>query len=65
MTRWERFAKDKGIRKRKRGRMVFDEIKKDWVPRWGAYSIKKNEKKANYIMEVKEGDDPYEDPFVK
>lgn len=38
MTRWEKFAKDKGIlRKKKRSRMVFDEVVDDWVPRWGAH----------------------------
>jgi hypothetical protein len=34
-TRWELFAKEKGIKKRKRERMVFDEEKKEWAPRWG------------------------------
>ena len=34
-TRWELFAKEKGIKKRKRERMVFDDEKKEWAPRWG------------------------------
>jgi regulator of ribosome biosynthesis len=34
-TRWEAFAKEKGIKKRKRERMVWDEEKKEWAPRWG------------------------------
>lgn len=35
MTRWEKFAKEKGIEKEKRSRLVFDEATGDWKPRWG------------------------------
>ena len=35
LTRWEEYARVKGINKRKRGRMVWDETAKDWRPRWG------------------------------
>ncbi|EGR32592.1 ribosome biogenesis regulatory, putative [Ichthyophthirius multifiliis] len=52
-TRWEKFAEEKGIIKRKRGRMVYDKITQDYVPRWGANSIKKIEEKNNPIIEVK------------
>jgi len=34
-TRWEKYAKDKGIQKRKRSRMVFDEGTQEWRPRFG------------------------------
>jgi regulator of ribosome biosynthesis len=34
-TRWEKFAKEKGIVKRKRERMVFDETAQEWKPRFG------------------------------
>merc|ERR1712159_22348 len=54
MTRWEKFAQEKGIQKKKRSRMVWDEITKDWVPRWGYKSVKQNAEKANIIMEVKD-----------
>jgi regulator of ribosome biosynthesis len=30
-TRWEEYAQQKGIRKRKKGRMVYDETAKDWL----------------------------------
>ena len=33
--------------------MVFDPITKDWVPRYGARSIKKIEDKHNWLMEDK------------
>ena len=32
--------------------MVYDEISGDYVPRWGAHSIKKNEDKATWVIEV-------------
>lgn len=64
-TRWEKFSKEKGIEKKKRGRMVWDENVKDWVPRWGAYSVKKNEDKNTPVMEHKKNADPYEDPFLR
>jgi regulator of ribosome biosynthesis len=34
-TRWEKFAKEKGIQNRKRSRMVWDEASQEWKPRWG------------------------------
>lgn len=45
--------------------MVYDENSDKWAPRWGAHSIKKNEKKLDWLREVKKGDDIYEDPFHK
>ena len=35
MTRWEAYAKEKGITKRKRDRMIFDEEMQEWRPRYG------------------------------
>lgn len=63
LTKWERFAQQKGINKKKRSRMVFDEIKQDWVPRWGARSIKQNRENENFAVEEKPGD--MGDPFRK
>lgn len=65
LTKWERFAKDKGIEKKKRSRMVYDEITKTFVPRWGARSIKKIQNEVDIIREVKPGENPNEDPFEK
>jgi regulator of ribosome biosynthesis len=65
MTKWEKFALEKGIKKKRRNRMVYDEITKDWVPRWGARSIKKIEDQVDVIRTVKEGEDPKADPFDK
>jgi len=65
LTKWERFAKEKGIQKTKRSRMVFDEITKTWVPRWGPGSIRKIQASTDIIRDVKPGEDPNEDPFEK
>jgi regulator of ribosome biosynthesis len=41
-TKWEKFREEKGLpARKKRSRLVFDEITNDWVPRWGFGSIKK------------------------
>eukprot|EP00928_Gymnodinium_smaydae_P090353 TRINITY_DN74174_c0_g1_i1.p1 TRINITY_DN74174_c0_g1~~TRINITY_DN74174_c0_g1_i1.p1 ORF type:complete len:341 (+),score=111.56 TRINITY_DN74174_c0_g1_i1:102-1025(+) len=65
-TRWQKFMEEKGMQKRKRSRLVFDEASGDWKPRWGYGSAKKAEEKANsWAHEVKEGDDPFENPFEK
>lgn len=52
LTKWERFRQEKGLNvKEKRSRMVYDEITKDWVPRYGAGSVKKVQEKFNWLME--------------
>jgi len=65
LTRWEKFASEKGIKRKKRGRMLYDEITKAYAPRWGANSIKKVQDKVDIIREHKAGDDPKADPFEK
>ena len=54
MTKWEAFAKKKGIKKKgKRSKLVFSEEVNDWVPRHGAGSIKKIKEDFDIIREVK------------
>jgi regulator of ribosome biosynthesis len=51
-TRWDKFKKLKGIKKpTKRSRLVYDDKRKDWAPRWGKGSVKKLDKKDNWITE--------------
>ena len=63
LTKWEKFRLEKGLgTKKKRARIVYDPITKDWVPRHGGKSVKKIEDKYNWIMEDKEkygGKDPF------
>ncbi|KAL7717954.1 Ribosome biogenesis regulatory protein [Entamoeba marina] len=63
-TKWEIFAKRKGIKSnKKREGKVFNEDIKEWVPRFGKGSSKQIEKKMNnFIVEDKVGmkSDPWE-----
>lgn len=57
-TKWEAFAKAKGIKKRKKGRMAWDEKEAKWAPTWG---YKRRGDDDEPIIEVK-GDDIMVDP---
>lgn len=53
-TKWELFAKKKGIKDKKReGKMVYDEASGDWVPKWG-YKGKNKEGDNEWLVEVDE-----------
>ena len=56
-TKWEQFANRKGIApKPKRDRLVYDEEKKDWVPRYG-YQGKNKDAEDQWLVEVPAGKD--------
>jgi len=52
-TRWEKFAEEKGIQKRKKSSMVYSEEYKKWLPVWGSAS-KKNLEMREGIVETEE-----------
>ncbi|ODQ50922.1 ribosomal biogenesis regulatory protein [Saitoella complicata NRRL Y-17804] len=53
-TRWERFARQKGIAPKKReGKMVYDEATGEWVPKWG-YGGKNKDSENDWLVEVNE-----------
>ncbi|KAG3012730.1 hypothetical protein JG687_00014783 [Phytophthora cactorum] len=60
-TKWEKFAKEKGIDKRKKSRKVFDEASGEWSHTWG-YQRAGDDMK-DWAVEMKEGDT--EDPWTK
>ena len=62
-SRWEKFAEERGVNNKKRSRLVWDETSKDWVPRWGANSIKHKQDKQDWVIEVPANST--EDPFEK
>lgn len=62
MTKWEKFAKEKGIKKTKKERMVYDDTEGDFRPRFG-YKRVKGGIEDQPIVEVKAGQDPYADPW--
>lgn len=61
-TKWEAFAKAKGIQNKKRDRMVFDEHKQDWAPRYGYKRA--NDQSEQWLIEDKAGMSTSEDPFT-
>lgn len=60
-TRWEKFAKEKGIVKKKRERMIYDELQQKWMPRYG-YK-RHNAEEADWVLPAKASDKPGSDPF--
>ncbi|XP_061522775.1 ribosome biogenesis regulatory protein homolog [Phycodurus eques] len=62
-TKWEQFAKLKGIKKKKKTNLVWDETAKEWRRRWG-YKRAKDDTKE-WVIEVPETADPNEDQFAK
>lgn len=62
-TRWEQYARNKGIQKRKKDKLVFDEASKEWKPRWGYRGIKSD--KSNWLIEIPDNKDPNADYFAK
>ena len=62
-TKWEQYAKLKGIAKKKKSRMEYDEVKGEWRPRWG-YK-RSNETTKDWCIEIKKNEDPMQDFFAK
>ncbi|XP_070798345.1 ribosome biogenesis regulatory protein homolog [Pituophis catenifer annectens] len=65
-TKWEQFARLKGIRptRKKRGTLVWDEAAKEWRRRWG-YQRAGGDPSREWLLEVPESADPMEDQFAK
>lgn len=52
MTRWQEFARKKGIApKRREGKLVYDEAKGDWLPKYG-YKGKNKDGEGDWLVEV-------------
>ncbi|XP_077209949.1 ribosome biogenesis regulatory protein homolog [Tasmannia lanceolata] len=62
-TKWEEFAKKKGIKKQKKDKIVYDEQTGAWKRRHGYDRV--NDDKDVPIIEAKMSDEPGEDPFSK
>ncbi|XP_069952098.1 ribosome biogenesis regulatory protein homolog [Cherax quadricarinatus] len=64
ITKWEQYAREKGIKRGKKDKKVWDEVLKQFVPRYGYRKILA-EKEKNWVKEVPDNADPYEDQFAK
>ncbi|KAJ4957404.1 hypothetical protein NE237_024515 [Protea cynaroides] len=62
-TKWELFAKQKGIKNHKKDKIVFDEQTGTWKRRHGYDRV--DDDKDVPIIEAKMTDEPGEDPFAK
>ncbi|EJD76693.1 hypothetical protein LOAG_16371 [Loa loa] len=62
LTKWEQYAQQKGIRKRKKDRKVFDEQTQEWKARYGYKSVKDNNAKE-WLIEIPDNKDPMVDYF--
>lgn len=67
-TKWERFAKQKGITKNKtkdrNEKLVWDDVTDKWVPRHG-YKRAQNEEQKDWLIEVPNQADPNVDYFTE
>ena len=63
-TKWEKFAREKGIKNKKRERMIFDEELQEYRPRYG-YKRANNGIEDIPIVEIKNGQDPFADPWAE
>ena len=50
-TKWEKFARAKGISSQRRDRKVWDEERQAWVPRWG-WKGKNRGEETQWLHEV-------------
>merc|ERR1711928_99532 len=49
LTKWEKYAKEKGITKRKKDKLEWDEELNKWVPRYDSKKVKLKKKKAGLL----------------
>lgn len=64
-TKWAKFARLKGIQAKKRdGKMVFDEEKQDWVPKWGYKGQNKDAEQAWAVELDDKKQDDRKDPRI-
>lgn len=63
LTKWEQYAKEKGIQKKKRDRLVLDEATGEYVPRYGKGS--RNALDKDVILPHKEGMGDKWNPFLE
>ncbi|KAI4492436.1 hypothetical protein M0804_002227 [Polistes exclamans] len=65
LTKWQQFAKEKGIRtnKKNRTKLKWDEELQKWMPRYGYQRSKAIEQKE-WVVEVGKDNNPKEDPFT-
>ncbi|EFN81820.1 ribosome biogenesis regulatory protein homolog [Harpegnathos saltator] len=66
LTKWQQFAKEKGIQTKKKGKskLKWDEELKKWIPTYGYKRVKAEEQKE-WLVEIKSGADANDNSFAK
>ncbi|KAI5651697.1 ribosome biogenesis regulatory protein (RRS1) domain-containing protein [Phthorimaea operculella] len=64
LTAWQEFAKAKGINKKKKDKLKWDEELQKWVPLYG-FKRAAAEKEKNWLIEVPQNLDPMTDMYEK
>lgn len=64
LTKWQEFAKAKGITKKKKDKLQWDEQLQKWVPLYG-FRKAAAEKEKNWLIEVPQNVDPMTDMYEK
>ncbi|KOB74731.1 putative regulator of ribosome biosynthesis [Operophtera brumata] len=64
LTKWQEFAKAKGIDKKKKDKLKWDEQLQKWVPLFG-FKKAAAEKEKNWLIEVPQNLDPMTDMYEK
>lgn len=64
LTKWQKFAQEKGIQKKKKPKLSWDDQLQKWVPLYGFKRAKAGNEK-NWLLEVPQNADPNEDQFEK
>ncbi|XP_053607086.1 ribosome biogenesis regulatory protein homolog [Plodia interpunctella] len=64
LTKWQEFAKAKGITKKKKDKLEWDEQLQKWVPLYG-FRKAAAEKEKNWVIEVPQNVDPMTDMYEK
>jgi regulator of ribosome biosynthesis len=62
-TRWEKFMEERNMKKRKRSKLVWDDVEEDWKPRWGYKSAKNSAERTKWFHEVGPNENPTDNPF--
>lgn len=64
LTKWQKFALEKGIKKKKKSKLSWDDQLQKWVPLYG-FQRAAAEKEKNWVLEVPQNANPLEDQFAK
>ncbi|XP_054283870.1 ribosome biogenesis regulatory protein homolog [Macrosteles quadrilineatus] len=62
LTKWQKFAQEKGLKKTKKSKLTWDDVLKKWVPMHG-YKRAAAEREREWLVEVPQNADPYTDVF--